>query len=78
MCVKGNMCVQGAKYGGMMVSKGNGVCGNICVQGSNYGEGAKYNSMMVSKGNGQAAVQTTHCIVHCPALLPPPQFASSF
>ena len=74
VCVKGNMCVCGAKYGGMMVSKGNGVCfkGNMCVQG------AKYGGMMVSKGNGQAAAQTTHCIVHCPALLPPPQFASSF
>ena len=62
--------VQGAV---MMLSKGNGVCvkGNMCVRG------AKYGGMMVSKGNGQAA-QTTHCIVHCPALLPPPQFASSF
>ena len=58
----------------LMLLKGNVVCGkgNMCVRG------AKYGGMMVSKGNGQAAGQTTHCIVHCPALPPPPQFASSF
>ena len=26
VCVKGNMCVRGAKYGGMMVSKGSVMC----------------------------------------------------